>query len=71
MEAARPRLWVAVYGHMLLRPQLRLKNQGCQKNSGVFAELKTMVVIGYGGLVGKVEGIKMLVLQILLAQQNT
>lgn len=29
-----------------------------------------MVVIGYGGLAGKVEGIKMLVLQILLAQQN-
>lgn len=46
------------------------KPKGAKKNGGVSAELKTMVVTGYGGVARKVGGIKMLVLQILLAQQN-
>lgn len=43
------------------------------QTSGSFVELKTMVIIGYRGVAGKVEGIELLVLQVILgsAEQKT
>lgn len=36
------------------------------QTSGSFAELKTMDITGYRGVAGKVEGIELLVLQVIL-----
>lgn len=73
VEAARLRLWDAAYRHVVLetvamaeRPRVPKK-----KKSGGFADLKTMVVIGYRRVAGKVEDIKVLVLQIILVPEKT